>query len=95
MTQHRPHSDQGEQQRAGSRPERHGGGLHLPGGGRLPTVQQMGFALGAALAGVNGSPVGAADDAMMRQAFWVPACFVVPAAIACLASLRLYQLRKP
>ena len=51
----------------------------------------MGFALGVALAGVvaiaNGSPVGAADDAMMRQAFWVPACFVVPtAAIACLAT---------
>ena len=68
MSQHRPHSDQGEQQRAGSRPERLGGGLHLPGGGRVPTVQQMGFALGAALAGVNGSPVGAADDAMMRQA---------------------------
>jgi hypothetical protein len=51
--------------------------------------------LAGVVANANGSPVGAADDAMMRQAFWVPACFVVPAAIACLASLRLYQLRKP
>jgi hypothetical protein len=32
---------------------------------------------------------------MMRVAFWVPASFVVPAAIACLASLRLRHLREP
>jgi hypothetical protein len=38
--------------------------------------------LAGVVANANGSPVGAADDAMMRQAFWVPACFVVPAAIA-------------
>jgi hypothetical protein len=30
----------------------------------------------------------------VQAAFWVPASFVVPAAIACLASLRLRQLRK-
>jgi predicted MFS family arabinose efflux permease len=64
----------------------------------VPTVQQTGFALGAALAGVvanaSGS-AGIADDSMMQMAFWVPASFVVPAAIACLASLRLRHLRKP
>jgi len=65
----------------------------------VPTVQQTGFALGAALAGVvanaSGISAGVADDGMVRQAFWVPASFVVPAAIACLASLRLRRLRKP
>ena len=64
----------------------------------VPTVQQAGFALGAALAGVvanaSGFSAGVADDSMVQQAFWVPACFVVPAAIACLASLRLNQQRK-
>ncbi|HKV16661.1 MAG TPA: MFS transporter [Reyranella sp.] len=59
----------------------------------VPTVQQMGFALGAALAGLaaNASGLGnevAADD-MATAAFWVPASFVAPAAIACLAGLRL------
>jgi Na+/melibiose symporter-like transporter len=65
----------------------------------VPTVQQMGFALGAALAGVvanaSGFSAGVADDSMMQEAFWVPASFVVPAAIASLASLRLRRLRKP
>jgi MFS family permease len=65
----------------------------------VPTVQQTGFALGAALAGVvanaSGFSAGTADDSMTQQAFWVPASFVVPAAIACLASLRLRHLRKP
>jgi Na+/melibiose symporter-like transporter len=64
----------------------------------VPTVQQTGFALGAALAGVvanaSGFSAGVADDCMMKAAFWVPASFVVPAAIAFLASLRLRQLRK-
>jgi MFS family permease len=62
-----------------------------------PTVQQMGFALGAALAGMvanaSGFSDGVADDSMMRAAFWVPASFVVPAVIGCLASLRLQHLR--
>jgi MFS family permease len=64
----------------------------------VPTVQQTGFALGAALAGVvanaSGFSAGVADDSMMQVAFWVPASFVVPAAIACLASLRLHHLRQ-
>jgi MFS family permease len=56
------------------------------------TVQQMGFALGAALAGVVANASGlssVADESMMRAAFWVPASFVVPAAIAIVASVRL------
>jgi len=65
----------------------------------VPTVQQTGFALGAALAGVvanaSGLSAGLTDDAMEQQAFWVPASFVVPAALACLASFRLRWLRKP
>jgi MFS family permease len=65
----------------------------------VPTVQQTGFALGAALAGVvanaSGLSAGVTGDAMMQQAFWVPASFVAPAALACLASLRLRRLRKP
>jgi len=65
----------------------------------VPTVQQTGVALGAALAGLvanaSGFSAGAADEGMMQVAFWVPASFVVPAAIACLASLRLRHLRKP
>jgi predicted MFS family arabinose efflux permease len=63
-----------------------------------PTVQQMGFALGAALAGMvanaSGFSDGVADDSMMRAAFWVPVSFVVPALIGALAGLRLHQLRR-
>jgi MFS family permease len=63
-----------------------------------PTVQQMGFAFGAALAGAvanaSGFSQGVADDSMRRAAFWVPASFVAFAIMACLASLRLQQLRK-
>jgi predicted MFS family arabinose efflux permease len=65
----------------------------------VPTVQQTGFALGAALAGVvanaSGLSAGVTDQSMMRDAFWVPASFVVPAAVACLASLRLRSLSRP
>lgn len=64
----------------------------------VPTVQQTGFALGAALAGVvanaSGFSDGVANDSMARAAFWVPASFVVPAAIACLAGWRLRRLRE-
>jgi hypothetical protein len=65
----------------------------------VPTVQQTGFALRAALAGVvanvRGFSAGIADDSMRQVAFWMPAAFILPAVIACLASLRLRQLRKP
>jgi MFS family permease len=63
----------------------------------VPTIQQMGFALGAALAGlvanVSGLSAGSADEGMMHAAFWVPASFVVPAIAAGLMSLRLRRLR--
>jgi MFS family permease len=64
----------------------------------VPTVQQMGFALGAALAGLvanaSGLAAGIADEGMVRAAFWVPASFVVPAAAAFLVGLRLRRLRE-
>ncbi|MBN8987573.1 MAG: MFS transporter [Rhizobiales bacterium] len=64
----------------------------------VPTVQQTGFALGAALAGVvanaGGFSAGITDQGIMQEAFWVPASFVVPAALACLASWRLLRLRE-
>jgi predicted MFS family arabinose efflux permease len=65
----------------------------------VPTVQQMGFALGAAAAGfaanVSGLGDGMADADMVRAAFWVPTSFVVVALAACLTALRLQQLRRP
>lgn len=60
----------------------------------VPTIQQAGFALGAALAGVaaNASGFSPTMDAadFGRPAFWVPACFVTAAGLAWLAGLRLY-----
>jgi MFS family permease len=65
----------------------------------VPTVQQTGFALGAALAGLvanaSGLAAGTADEGMVRAAFWVPASFIVAAALAMLAALRLCRLRQP
>jgi hypothetical protein len=64
----------------------------------VPTVQQMGFALGAAFAGLvanaSGLAAGIADEGMVRAAFLVPASFVVSAILACLAGLRLCHLRQ-
>jgi MFS family permease len=65
----------------------------------VPTVQQMGLALGAAIAGLiaNASGLSAAvpDEGMARTAFWVPASFVVSAMLTFLTGLRLRALRKP
>jgi hypothetical protein len=65
----------------------------------VPTVQQTGFALGAALAGLvgnaSGLTAGIAGEGMLRAAFWVPASFVVAAVLAILAALRLCRLRQP
>jgi len=62
----------------------------------VPTVQQMGFALGASLAGLVANTAGLSaeitDEGLASVAFWVPAAFVVPAMLACLASLRLRRL---
>src|SRR5258708_28252028 len=56
----------------------------------VPSVQQTGFALGAALAGVvanaSGFP-GLTDDGMVQQAFWGPASLLVPAALASFPTL--------
>lgn len=64
----------------------------------VPTVQQAGFALGAALAGVaaNASGFSAAMDTadFIRPAFWIPACFVIAAGLASLASLGLYRSQR-
>lgn len=63
----------------------------------VPTVQQMGFALGAAIAGVVANACGlsgaGADDGMIRAAALVPLGFVVPAILAALMGWRLRRLR--
>lgn len=62
----------------------------------VPTMQQMGFALGAALSGLvantAGFAVGLPHEAMAQVAFVVPACFAVSAVIGCAAALRLNAL---
>jgi len=65
----------------------------------VPTIQQMGFAFGASIAGLiaNASGLSAAipDATMVRAAFWVPASFIVSAMLAFVAGLRLRALRRP
>jgi MFS family permease len=62
----------------------------------VPTMQQMGFALGAALSGLAantaGFAVGLPHEAMAHVAFVVPVCFAVSAVIGCVAALRLNAL---
>jgi predicted MFS family arabinose efflux permease len=62
----------------------------------VPTVQQMGFALGAAIAGVIANACGlsdvTADEGMIRAASLVPACFVGAAVFAALMGWRLRRL---
>jgi predicted MFS family arabinose efflux permease len=64
----------------------------------VPTVQQMGFAFGAAIAGLvanaSGLSAAIADEGMVRAASWVPASFIVSAILAVLMGLRLRHLRK-
>ena len=64
----------------------------------VPTIQQMGFAFGAALAGLSASfsglSAGATPEAIAHAAFWLPASFVIPAVLCCLASLRLGRLNR-
>ena len=58
----------------------------------VPTVQQMGFALGAALAGLAANTSGFSTGSVggvAASAFWVPASFVVPALLAFVMALRL------
>jgi MFS family permease len=62
----------------------------------VPTVQQMGFALGAALSGLAantaGFAVGLPHEAMAHVAFVVPLCFAVAAAIGVLVAGHLNRL---
>ncbi|WP_050630077.1 MFS transporter [Bradyrhizobium viridifuturi] len=64
----------------------------------VPTIQQMGFAFGAAIAGLvanaSGLAAAVADATMERAAFWVPASFVAWAMLAFVAGLRLRALRR-
>lgn len=64
----------------------------------VPTTQQMGFAFGAAIAGLianaSGLSTAIGDATMVRAAFWVPVSFVVPAMFALAAGLRLRALRR-
>ena len=62
----------------------------------VPTMQQMGFALGAALSGLAantaGFAIGLPHEAMAHVAFVVPVCFAVSAAVGCVVALRLNAL---
>jgi MFS family permease len=64
----------------------------------VPTVQQMGVAFGAAIAGlvanVSGLSAAMPDAGMTRAAFWVPAIAIAPAVLAFFAALRLHRLRR-
>jgi MFS family permease len=64
----------------------------------VPTMQQMGFALGAALSGLVANTAGFAVDlpheAMAHVAFVVPIFFAISAAIGCVVALRLNALSK-
>jgi MFS family permease len=63
----------------------------------VPTIQQMGFALGGAMAGIvanaSGLTAATASEGMVRAAAWVPASFVLSAILALLTALRLRHLR--
>jgi predicted MFS family arabinose efflux permease len=63
----------------------------------VPTAQQLGVALGAAIAGLIANASGlsnAADQGMMQAAAWVPGSFAVSAILAVLTGLRMRRLRK-
>jgi len=61
-------------------------------------VQQTGFALGAALAGLAANAAGLSAGLrridVAAAAFWVPTCFVLAAVAAIAAGLRLMWLRR-
>lgn len=65
----------------------------------VATVQQTGFALGAAAAGIVASLAGLAGELttgnVARAAFWVPASFGAAAVLAAIAGGRLTMLARP
>jgi MFS family permease len=62
------------------------------------TVQQIGLAFGAAIAGLIANALGFAGepdtDAVQRAAFWVPMSLAIAAVAACLAGVRLNRLTR-
>ena len=64
----------------------------------LATVQQTGFALGAALAGLAanaaGLSAGLTRTDVAEAAFWVPMSFVLAGLAAVVAGVRLVRLRR-
>jgi hypothetical protein len=64
----------------------------------VPTVQQMGFAFGSAIAGLvanaSGLSSATAGEGMLQAASWVPASFVASAILAVVMGLRLRHLRQ-
>jgi hypothetical protein len=62
------------------------------------TVQQIGLAFGAAIAGLIANALGFAGepdaDAVRNAAFWVPMSLAIAAVAACLAGLRLNRLAR-
>jgi MFS family permease len=63
------------------------------------TVQQMGFALGGAIAGLSANSSGLTTTleqaGVLNAAFWTTAVFVVPAALAAMVSVRLVRMAPP
>lgn len=62
----------------------------------VPTIQQLGFALGAAVAGLVANAVGLSSSLVVadiaRAAFWVPMLFVAVACMAAAMGLRLHAI---
>lgn len=65
--------------------------------GSVPTVQQLGFALGAAAAGTVATALGlsgtTADDGILRAAVWLPVSFSLSAVLAFFAAVRLCRVQ--
>jgi MFS family permease len=65
----------------------------------VATVQQMGFALGGAIAGLSANSSGLTTTleqaGVLNAAFWTTAVFVVPAALAAMVSVRLVRMAPP
>jgi hypothetical protein len=64
----------------------------------IPTVQRLGYALGAAFVGIIANGTGFADDASAavaaRTSFWVFALSLIPAAIGLAAAYRFVGFRE-
>lgn len=65
----------------------------------VATIQQMGFALGGALAGLAANSSGLSPSlghaGLLTASFWTPVVFLVPAMLAALVSLKLIGAGRP